>query len=747
MKKYTKEQILEFYVNIPNLGAHAYGVEQASQIYFGKSVSELTLVEAATIAGLFQAPSAYNPYASPEKAESRRNTVLNLMHRHGYITKEEKEAAQAVPMESLLVGQASLVNEYQDFIDTVIEEVIDRTGDDPANVSMKIWTTMDPKKQQVVNDVMTGKTYKWKNDKAQAGIAVVSSEDGSLVAVGASRDPNARVLNFAHNRTHPGSTAKPVLDYGPAIEYLNWSTGQTIVDEKMTYTGGASIKNWDNGYKGVLTIKQALAQSRNIPALFAFQQTSNEQKAEFASNLGWKLEDNGNGKILESCSIGGFDGVTPIESAAAFATFSRGGTYIEPHSFTKLEYTGSGDTFEVNPKKHRAMSKETAYMINMILKYAVTSGQIGTGSVSGTDIAAKTGTSTVDSAKKKQLGIKGNIIGDSWEVAYSPDYAISLWYGYPKITKEYHLTSSEGGTARKTITKLLVKGIIEKNSRFKRPSGVVSAEIEIGTDPLQLASADTPKELRSKEYFKKGTVPTTTSDRFAKLANPTNIRYSSTSNSVSLSWDPIATPNAINPEWLKAYFEDSKAYKKWAEKYYNERIKYNNEHIGVLGYHVYVSNNGVLTDLGFTTSNSFTTNIAFDTDKTFIVKASYSKFKNNQSSGAQVTVSANSSTPDVPTTTPPTTESSKYSIEYIGPSCSTVIDFKALGSKASDKIRVMSNGKNVTNQATISQICYNTNGDEVNCNNLVNGTEYDVLFTIRYNGTKRNKNITLKNNC
>ena len=424
----------------------------------------------------------------------------------------------------------------------------------------------------------------------------------------------------------------------------------------MTYSSGDSIKNWDNKFKGVMTIKQALAQSRNIPALFTFQQTTNEQKKEFATNLGWThLEESDNGTIYESCSIGGFEGVTPLESAAAYATFARGGTYIEPYSFTKIEFTDTGEVFEVTPKKVQAMSEETAYMINMILKYAVTSGQIGTGSVSGTDIAAKTGTSTVDSSVKESLGIKGNIIGDSWEIAYSPDYAISLWYGYPETTKDYYLTSSEGGTARRTITKLLVKGIMKKNSRFERPSGVVTAEIELGTDPLELASDATPDSLRSTEYFKKGTVPTTVSTRFSELENPTSLKYSSTATSVTLSWDPIATPDAINEEYLREYFTNSTAYSRWAEKYLQDRLEYNAKNIGNIGYRIYLQDaNGNLTELGFTTNTTYTANITLTSTQKFVVKSSYSIFKNNQSSGISVDVVANSSTmdPEEPTTSP-----------------------------------------------------------------------------------------------
>lgn len=760
-QKYTKEQIIEFYVNIPYLGAGAYGVEQASQTYFGKSVSELTLTEAALIAGLFQAPNAYDPFNHPDLAEQRRNTVLNLMCRHGYITEEQRDIAKSIPVESMLIEKTSRLSKYIGFIDTVVKEVIDRTkspsnpkGDDPYNVSMKIYTTLDTKRQDVVNDVSNGVTYKFKNDVAQVGIAVVSAKDGSIVAVGAGRNKTTeRSLNYATStREHPGSIAKPVLDYGPAIEYLNWSTGQTILDEKYQYSGGGSIRNFDSGFKGVMTIKQALAQSRNIPALYTFQQTTHEQKLNFSKNLGWTVETDGNGHVLESCSIGGFEGVTPLEAAAAYATFARGGTYIEPYSFTRAEYTESGDVLEVNPKKVQAMSEETAYMISMILKYAVTNGHIGAGSVSGTDIAAKTGTSTVGSAIKKQLGIKGKIIGDSWEVAFSPDYAIATWYGYPQITKEYYLTSSEGGTARKKITKTLVKGIMKKNSRFKRPSGVTTAEIEIGTDPLELASEDTPEKLRSKEYFKKGTVPQSTSTRFQKLSDPTNLKYSATNTSVTLSWNPIATPDAINTEYLTNYFNNSNAYKKWAEKSLKDRLEYNKKNIGVIGYQIYMTNASGTTNLGFTTNTTFTTNVIFDQQTTFTVKSSYSIFKNNQSKGVTVSVAPNSSTPlpdnepIVSTTKPTTTEPVTFSIQYIGSTCSTVDNFNSLGNAGKDKIKVMSNGNNVTSEASITYICYE-NDNEINCNSMQNGKSYDVLFTIKYKGQVRNKQITLKGTC
>lgn len=756
-KKYTKEQIMEFYVNIPLLGARAYGVEQASQTYFGKSVSELNLTEAALIAGLFQAPSAYNPFINPKGATARRNTVLNLMYRHGYITEEERDLANAVPVESLLIERNNnTLHEYVGFIDTLVSDVEKKTGQNPDKVSMKIWTTLDPEKQDVINGIYEGKvgskTYKWKNDVVQAAMAVIDVKTGALVAVGAGRNKTGeRTKNYAYLRRQPGSTAKPVLDYGPAIEYLNWGTGQTIIDDQMTYTGGASIRNFDSSFKGVMTIKEALAQSRNIPALYTFQQTTNEQKAEFVANLGWTPETS-NGTILESCSIGGFDGVTTIESAAAFATFARGGTYIEPFTFTKIEFTDTDEVYEHTPKKVQAMSSETAYLVNTILRYAVTSGRISAGSVSGTDIAAKTGTSTISSADAKTFGIKSKVIGDYWEVAYSPDYAISLWYGYePRLSKDYYLTAAHQ-KERGKITRLLTTNIMKKNSRFKRPSGITTATIELGTDPVQLASDYTPKELKSTEYFKKGSAPSTVSNRFDKLEDPSNLTYSSTSTSVTLSWNAAPTPKAIDTEYLTDYFNSSKVYKRWADKYLKERIQYNNTTFGSFGYHIYLKNNNGIRDLGFTTNTTFTTNVQFDSSTTFIVKSSYQKFTANQSSGISVIAEPNSQTPITPDpSTPPTTTEPESNLEitYLGPSCSTVDDYKALGSSATNKITVKENGIDVTNKASITIDCFLASDPETGgqCVNLISGKEYIVNITVNYKKANRTKIINLKNKC
>ena len=745
-KNYTKEQIIEYYVNIPGLGSGTYGIEQAAQTYFGKSISEVNLSEAALLAGLFQAPTAYNPFNSVSKAEARRNQVLNLMQRHGYITKEECDLAKQIKVEDLIIKGNSSKNRYQGFINTVVEEVEKRTGKNPYLVSMKINSTMMADKQDVINDIYNGITYTWPNDAIQAGIAVTDAKTGAIVAIGTGRNQGERVYNYATmiNR-HPGSSAKPIFDYGPAIEYLNWSTGTTIVDDVYTYSNGGYIKNWDNSYKGIMTAKTALAASRNIPALQAFQAVNQSDINKFVTGLGITPEyEKGSTYINESHSIGGFNGVNPVQMSAAYGAFARGGVYIEPYSFTKVEFLDTGEIYTVTPEKRTVMSEATAYMINMILKYAVTSGNVTAGSKSGTDIASKTGTSTVDSSIKKAKGITENIIGDSWQMSYSPSYICAVWVGYDEITKEHYLTTSVGSKARKTLSKLLTAGIQPTNSTWEKPSTVVQATIELETIPLALASDYTPDNLKSTEYFKAGTVPDEVSTRFSQLENPTNLKAKSNNGAITLTWTGIKTPDAINNEYLTNYFKTG--YKTFANKYLNKRIEYNNNYIGTIGYNVYVRNSsGTYTDLGFTTNTSYTYTGTVTDSTTFMVKSSYSIFKYNASSGITATITTDNGSEKEANTT--TSISDNWKVELNGNNQMNVQEYINFLSLGEPPIKVIDNGSDITNSAKISTTCWDLNNNEISCNQMECSNSYSIQHTATINKKSKSVSRTLNAGC
>jgi len=354
-KDYSKQEIVEYYVNNHFLGGNTYGVQEASIAYFGKSVTELNLSEAAILAGMFKSPNAYKPTTNPENAAARRKTVLRLMRKHGYITEEEEEIANSIPVESLAAtGVNPSANKYQGYIDTVVDELKDRFGVNPYTTPLLVYTNLDRGRQDAVISVMNGENYDWKDDLIQGGVAVLDSHTGKILAIGNGRNRDNSVadqFNFATEiRRQPGSTAKPVFDYGPGIEYNNWSTAQIFDDSPYTYSNGRSISNWDNGYYGQLTLRGALKDSRNIPALKAFQQVDQTNMREFVTGLGIEPEICAYGYIYnfddkkchnendysdtqeptgihEAHAIGAFTGVSPLIMAGAYAAFSNGGTY------------------------------------------------------------------------------------------------------------------------------------------------------------------------------------------------------------------------------------------------------------------------------------------------------------------------------------------------------------------------------------------------------------------------------------
>ena len=498
---YSKKEIMEFYVNSPYLGAGAYGVEMASKVYFNKSVKDLNLVEAAMIAGMFQAPGEYDPYVNPDKTNVRKNEVINLMLRHGYIDEEEAKFAKKVSVENIIKKQNGSINKYQGFIDTVVQEVIDRTGNNPYEVSMDIYSTMDRSRQDIINSFYN--KHKFKDKKVQVGIGVIDNKTGAIVAVGAGRNKKSEMsLNYATQISrHPGSAAKPIFDYGPGIEYNGWGTHTMFEDKPVRYTKGGVMHNVDGKYQGPLTLEQCLVRSRNTCALQAFQKVQNSKINKFVTSLGIVPEYFGKSKYIhEAHSIGAFKGVSPVQLAGAYSAFGNGGYFTEPHSVTKIVYK-NGDKEEIrefNYEKKRVMKDTTAYMIATMLKKAVRAGV----RIKGTDISAKTGTSSYDDKYLKKLGLSTRVVQDVWTVTFSPDYSVAIWYGYDKLTKKTYNTSSHAWSERVKIQREVVNKVMNKNSRFKRPSGIVAARVSVGSNPPLLSSSG------QVHLFVKGTQPT-----------------------------------------------------------------------------------------------------------------------------------------------------------------------------------------------------------------------------------------------
>lgn len=649
-KKYTKEQILEFYVNDNYMGGGAYGVEQACLNYFGKHAKDITLAEAAMIAGLFQSPSGYDPFIHPEACEKRRKTVLYLMERHGYITKEEKEAASKLTVEKLLKtsteGNNSTDNEYMSFVNLVIEEIGDDLNLDPYTTPMKVYTTLNKPKQDEINKILKGETYKWKNPVVDAGIAMIDTKTGAIHAISGGRHKmyDAKVLNYASIKHQIGSTAKPLFDYGPAIEYNNWSTGQLLVDEEHGYSSGGTVNNWDLKYMGMMTMGEALRLSRNIPAIKTFQQTSNKNIKTFVSNLHLspELED---GIIHEAHAIGGYSGESPITLAAAYNAFANGGYYITPHSYTKIEYRDTGEIVEKKIEKTKAMSEETAYMVMKMLMDTPSYALGIYSNIPGVTYGAKTGTTNFPAATFKAKNLPEGAINDLWVVGSSPDYTISLWYGYDSIKTENvkaGYINKLGEHQHEVLFQILGKALFEKGTTFKMPSGVVEVAIEKESYPLALPSANTPSNMITTALFKKGTEPTETSTRFNSLENVTNLKGTASGNKVTLTWNSAA-PNTATPEGLRSIYQPLFKTSSYLDAYIASRVNYNNSYIGNVEYHIYRKNSdGTLSLMDKTTDTKITFTDKTSGSNTYVVKTSYSIFTTAASSGAETKVTVES---------------------------------------------------------------------------------------------------------
>ncbi|MCM1370364.1 MAG: penicillin-binding protein [Clostridium sp.] len=634
---YTKEKILEFYVNSYYMGSGAWGVQQASLTYFNKPVSEINIAEAAMLAGLYQSPDEYDPYKNPEKTETRRQRVLYLMERHGYITHEEKEIAAKITVKEMLRPSTTSSSQYQGFIDTVVAEVKNRTGLNPYSTPMLIYTTMDRNKQEHVNKIFSGENYKWENDVVQSGAVVIKSETGEIVAIGTGRNRNGvSTFNYATMiKNQIGSTSKPLFDYGPGIEYNNWSTYQLFADEPHSYTGGGNVSNSDGGYRGLLTMRDSLKLSRNIPALKAFQSLDKNDIIKFTTSLGLS-PDTSSGTLYETHSIGGYTGESPLTVAGAYQAFSNGGYYIEPHSVTKIIYRETNEEITVNPAPVKVMGEDTAYMVSSLL---VTGAEYwaGTSKSNGVTFGIKTGTTDYPPAIKKQYKLKSGSVKDIWTAGVTPDYSIALWYGYDYINSQY--TNKLGSGQNIRLFKAIINGMTSNKDTktFTMPDSVVKVTVEKETNPAMLPSEYTPETMKVTELFKVGTEPTEVSTRYSKLNNVTNVTSSVNGNNVTLSWTPINTPDAINQEWIQSLADSLFENEKYNNNYVNSRLSYNAQNIGTIVYYVYSKDSsGNLIYL--TSTNENTVTLPINSTTTYVIKTGYTIFKDNMSDGVQTTI-------------------------------------------------------------------------------------------------------------
>ncbi len=716
-KNYTKEQILEYYVNIPFLGSNSFGVSEAANTYFGKSVSDLNLSEAALLAGLFQAPTAYDPYQHPDKAAERRAVVLRLMKRHGYINEKEEEMANAISVESLL-GTKNYSNPYQSFIDVVINEIYEKTGENPYNTPMKIYTTLDTDKQDHLNGIINGDTYTWVNDIVQVGVAVTDVETGAIVAISGGRNTVARGWNRATAlNNQPGSTAKPLFDYAPGVEYNNWSTYTPFIDEPWAYSNGVGIKNWDSSFYGFLTLRRSLGLSRNIPALKAFQNVENNKIYKLVTSLGVSVEST-DGSLHEAHALGAFNGTNPLEMASAYAAFANGGYYIEPYTVTKIIYLDTNQTKEYKPSKTKVMADSTAYIVTKSLVWAVESGLSNGVRIYGQDVAAKTGTTNFDDITIETFGLDYGAVKDYWVVGYTPKISIGLWYGYDNIKDGTNTIADNNRKDR--VFNMIMKGMLQDTpTYFSQPRSVVAVQVENGSIPAMLPSDNTPSSLITTEYFKAGTEPTQISPRYQKLSNVSGLTANISKKVATLSWNIVDIPEYFTEEYMNKYYKDGMGD---FTSNYIEYQKQELEKLGSFGYDIYiVDSTGKENYINTVTTNSAIVDVSkYSGDIKFIIKTAWSLDKTTASSGSEYTISTN----DVVVVD--VNLNGKNKIE---------LNVGDIYVEDTNPITVLENFKDVTSKSKIDATITNSKNEIVKLISTTSPDTYKITYKVSYNNT------------
>ncbi|EKQ3420348.1 TPA: PBP1A family penicillin-binding protein [Enterococcus faecium] len=482
-QKKSKQEILTYYVNKVYMSNGLYGMETASEMYFGKKLSELSLPQTALLAGMPQAPSAYDPYVYPDQAKKRRDTVLYTMLQNEKISQTEYDQAVNVPVTDGLQeltqsdDNTKIVDNY---VKEVINEVQEKTDKNVYTDGLEIYTNLDLDAQKKLYDIVNTDQYvSYPDDEMQVASTLIDTNTGKVKAQIGGRHIAEDVTlgnNLAVNTSRDfGSTMKPVTDYGPAFEYLKYSTGKTITDAPYNYEGTSTpVGNWDNQYMGTITLRQALYLSRNVPAVKLFNEVGSDKVASFLKNLGIEYSTIHQSNAISSNTEeqdGTKYGASSLKMAAAYAAFANGGTYYKPQYVNKIVFQdGTEETYE--PDGKTAMSPETAYMITDILKDTITEGAGTNAQIAGLYQAGKTGTSNYTDDEYAKLGISSGVYPDILFAGYTPNYSISVWTGYNK--KMTPVTSESSHVASDVYRELMqyVSANVT-NTDWEMPSGLI----------------------------------------------------------------------------------------------------------------------------------------------------------------------------------------------------------------------------------------------------------------------------------
>ena len=450
---YTKQQILAMYLDKVFLGENAVGVQEAAMRYFGvnlaKNPNALTLDEAALLAGLPQAPTAYDPLMHPKAALTRRNEVLQNMQKYGYITAAQAAAAEKAPLHATYHQISQDAWNTHPLFTNVLFDYAARNGITAQQLvqgGLKIYTTIDPKVQKAVHTVFWSQNYNGDFPGPTTGTVVegaavfINPQTGGILGAAGSRKQGYTRLGIDRifSNSSPGSSIKPIMEYGPAIQSGNWTPTSILDNQVQNFGGGYIPQNWEgpNGPKKV-TLQYGLEESQNIASVWLLQHIGLSTGTAFAMKDGIKLTKQDRQQL--GVAIGGMQyGVNAVEMAQAYEPFDNNGVQVQVHLISKITNQDGQIVFQPHLAVKNIMSPSTATTLTRLMEDVVDYGTGTSAQVPGWGVAGKTGTVQYSS------GLSGNYnwVKNAWFDGYTPNMVGSIYLGYDTPSPQHHLTMS-----------------------------------------------------------------------------------------------------------------------------------------------------------------------------------------------------------------------------------------------------------------------------------------------------------------
>jgi penicillin-binding protein 1A len=503
-RHYSKQEILEYYLNKIYFGNGAYGIQTASQLYFSTDAKNLTLAESAILAGIVRSPNNYNPFVSPDLARRRQETVLAQMVQYGKITQDQATQAEQEKLqyrEGITGGY--LYPYYNDEVVSETAAILQQQGmtlDAAQNLiyngGLRIYTSLNIPVQQKMESIFANKASfppNYRGQEVEGAMVLIDQHSGQIQAlVGGREHTVARPFNRATQAVRqPGSSIKPIAVYSPAFE--QGYTEAFVQQDAPAVFGPKTFYNDDDTYRGPITMRTALEYSINTYAVKLLNQIGVDNGYNFAVNMGVTSLDPVNDKNL-SLALGGItNGISPLEMAGAYAAIANQGVYIKPYCVRKILDANGNLLYEAKPQQRVVMSDQTASLMTDLLQSVV---RVGTGTNARLDrpVAGKTGTTTSKV--------------DAWFIGYTPEFTAAVWTGFDKVESMETLPNVFGATypalAWKAVMQIATQGLPVTN--FPVAPGLVRVTIDNKTGLLP--SAGTPASELENDLFVQGTQPT-----------------------------------------------------------------------------------------------------------------------------------------------------------------------------------------------------------------------------------------------